>query len=193
MSLGERIKKARLDRNLSQVQLAEGLGVAVVTVRQYESNKREPTIAMICNLAEKLDINPAYLLGMSARKTRFDIENSSFEEEDFIDENGKEFRVVLSDREKSLARLRTLSNYLNKEGIDKVSDLARDLAEIPKYRRDIDNVALIHYFVKKTSTANDVEEDIGKIQVCAINDEALPNNTDPSDDTSTDEQGENDA
>ena len=44
MSIGENIKNIRMQKGLTQKQLAEKSGVAEITIRQYESDKREPKI-----------------------------------------------------------------------------------------------------------------------------------------------------
>ena len=56
-TIGERIKKARELRNMTQSQLGEKLGVTGVTVMRYEKGQREPNIETIFNLAEKLNVS----------------------------------------------------------------------------------------------------------------------------------------
>ena len=63
-TIGERIKKARELRNITQSQLGEKLGVTGVTVMRYEKGQREPNIETIFNLAEKLNVSASYLLGV---------------------------------------------------------------------------------------------------------------------------------
>lgn len=63
-TIGERIKKARELRNMTQSQLGEKLGVTGVTVMRYEKGQREPNIETIFNLAEKLNVSASYLLGV---------------------------------------------------------------------------------------------------------------------------------
>lgn len=63
-TIGERIKKARELRNMTQSQLGEKLGVTGVTVMRYEKGQREPNIETIFNMAEKLNVSASYLLGV---------------------------------------------------------------------------------------------------------------------------------
>ena len=42
MSVGDHIKNARKSAGMTQKELAEKCGAAEITIRQYESNKREP-------------------------------------------------------------------------------------------------------------------------------------------------------
>lgn len=59
----ENLKKARLKRGFSQVQIAEKLGVAKSTYSMYESGKREPNIDTIKKLSLLLDVSIDELFG----------------------------------------------------------------------------------------------------------------------------------
>ena len=43
MNLGEKLKQLRLEKNLTQKQLADRLGVAISAISSYESDTRCPT------------------------------------------------------------------------------------------------------------------------------------------------------
>ena len=60
----ENLKKARLRKGLSQVQLAEQLGVAKSTYSMYESSNREPNVQTIKKIADILNVTTDKLLGM---------------------------------------------------------------------------------------------------------------------------------
>ena len=60
---GELIKTARKNKGLTQKQLAEKTGLAVVTIQQYERNLRQPRLENIQKIAEALDSTPTYLMG----------------------------------------------------------------------------------------------------------------------------------
>ena len=62
--LGERIKELRLERGLSQKELADKIGVATNTISQYESGKSKTSITVLANLAIALDTNTDFLLGL---------------------------------------------------------------------------------------------------------------------------------
>lgn len=62
MSIGSRIKEARKNAKLTQQELAEIIGVAQITIRQYESNKRQPRIEQLDFIAKKLDVDSNWLL-----------------------------------------------------------------------------------------------------------------------------------
>ena len=54
MTTGELIQQRRKAKGLTQKQLAEMLGVAEITIRQYETNKREPKIDKLSRIADAL-------------------------------------------------------------------------------------------------------------------------------------------
>ena len=56
MSIGENIKNIRMQKGLTQKQLAEKSGVAEITIRQYESDKREPKITQLQKIIIALDL-----------------------------------------------------------------------------------------------------------------------------------------
>ena len=62
--LGERIKELRLERVLSQKELADKIGVATNTISQYESGKSKTSITVLANLAIALDTTTDFLLGL---------------------------------------------------------------------------------------------------------------------------------
>ena len=49
LKLGENLKKFRLQRELTQEQLAERAGIHVNTIRKYELGYRKPKIAQLKN------------------------------------------------------------------------------------------------------------------------------------------------
>ncbi len=62
-SLGERIRSARKNRDMSQAQLAVRLGVEQSTIKAWETDKRAPRANRLVMLAGVLDVTFAWLLG----------------------------------------------------------------------------------------------------------------------------------
>lgn len=56
MSYGKMIKAARQDAGLTQAQLADKCGYATITIRQYESEKREPRREQLQKIADALHV-----------------------------------------------------------------------------------------------------------------------------------------
>lgn len=110
MVSGERIKTARLSKNLSQEQLGLLIGVSDVSICGYEKGIRKPTIDKLVKLTEVLDVTMDYLLGKDkivvAENEQFSIKMSN-EEITFINEIRKFSNVhrMISDDPKRIAIL----------------------------------------------------------------------------------------
>lgn len=81
MEFSERIKKLRLEKGVTQVQLAQGLGTSTGTVAMWETGKRMPSFETLCALEEYFDKRMDYILGRSEdasspKPTEADIEQS---------------------------------------------------------------------------------------------------------------------
>ena len=69
MSVGDHIKNARKSAGMTQKELAEKCGAAEITIRQYESNKREPRNEQLMKIARILNVELYDLLGRNKRNT----------------------------------------------------------------------------------------------------------------------------
>lgn len=63
MRLGDRIKKLREGKNISQKELAKELGVTDAMVSMYENDKKNPSLEVITKLAAFFNVSTDYLLG----------------------------------------------------------------------------------------------------------------------------------
>lgn len=63
-NLGETIKNARIEKNLTQPQLAKLVGVSAGMISIWENNINEPKASYIKAIAEVLDVSTDYLLGL---------------------------------------------------------------------------------------------------------------------------------
>ena len=61
--VGERLKKQRTLRALTQAQLADRAGVTTATVARIERDEIEPRMTTLRKLAQGLDVDPATLVG----------------------------------------------------------------------------------------------------------------------------------
>ena len=62
MGLGERIKLKREELGLTQLQLAQALGVTPQHISAIEQEKRLPSISSLAKFAEELGVNIDYLV-----------------------------------------------------------------------------------------------------------------------------------
>ena len=63
MIIGERVKEARINKNYTQEELGDIIGVSKVSICGYETGNRTPTMAMFLKLSDALDVTVDYLLG----------------------------------------------------------------------------------------------------------------------------------
>lgn len=61
--IGNRIRRARLLRNMTADSLADMIGVAAVTLRHIETGANNTSLHTIFNIAETLNVSIDYLLG----------------------------------------------------------------------------------------------------------------------------------
>lgn len=60
---GERIRRLREERGLTQLDLANILNISNVMLSRYENNKRYPDYKTLNRLADYFDVSTDYLLG----------------------------------------------------------------------------------------------------------------------------------
>lgn len=80
----ERLKKLRLERGLSQPDIASRLGIPLTTYRSYEQGKREPNNETILKISDVLNTSTDYLLGNDVIKAADANSSLSHEEQRFL-------------------------------------------------------------------------------------------------------------
>lgn len=68
MTLGERLKKERLKKDINQVELAKYMNVSKQTVSNWENDNRIPDTLTLAKLAEYFNCSTDYLLGIKIYK-----------------------------------------------------------------------------------------------------------------------------
>ena len=63
--LAERLKQLRTEQGMTQVQLAQMLGVSKGTVAMWETSKRKPNFEILSKLSDIFDRRMDYILGYS--------------------------------------------------------------------------------------------------------------------------------
>ncbi len=77
--LNQRIREARMARRMSQVELAEKVGVTKQSLSNWENDNIQPSIEMLTRLAVHLHVSTDYLLGLDDRLF-IEVSNLSIEE-----------------------------------------------------------------------------------------------------------------
>lgn len=131
MTIGETIKKIRIDKQISQKQLADKLGTSPQNLAQYESGKRKPKIETLHRIALALNVGlDAFLtdeeLHLFEDMTKLYLNSDSeIQELESLDERtSQENYLMVKFRE------------LNEKGQKKVTDYIDDLTQIPEYKKN---------------------------------------------------------
>ena len=66
--LNGRIREIRMAKKMSQVELANILGVTKQSVSNWENDNIQPSIEMLIKLAKALSVSSDYLLGIDERR-----------------------------------------------------------------------------------------------------------------------------
>ena len=67
-TFAERIKELRLEKNLTQTQLGEIIGVKHFSIYSYEKGRACPEMKSLVALADYFDVSMDYLAGRTDRK-----------------------------------------------------------------------------------------------------------------------------
>nr|DAH43182.1 MAG TPA: Repressor protein CI [Caudoviricetes sp.] len=70
MDFSQIVKQLRLERGMTQQELANMVGLTKVTISQYETGKRKPSFEMIEALADVFHVDMNYLLGFTDKISR---------------------------------------------------------------------------------------------------------------------------
>lgn len=68
VNMGEKLKSLRLEKKLTQKQVADMIGLAISAVSSYESGNRYPSYDVLVQLARIFHVSTDYLLGMTDKR-----------------------------------------------------------------------------------------------------------------------------
>ena len=66
--LGKRMKEVRKEKNLRQSDVADILGVALISYQRYEAGERELTAPVLADFAKYFGVSTDYLLGLTDQR-----------------------------------------------------------------------------------------------------------------------------
>lgn len=147
--VGNRIKEARIKADMSQIELANALGLSKGTISRYELSSREPRYSQLCAIADVLNVPVQQLAGP------FSDEDDSASTEPAITLNLEERR--LKRQEQIILKLfNTLSMKGKAEAVRRLSELS----QLPEYRQALTLPhALILYVSQENKADYYVTED----------------------------------
>lgn len=68
MNMGDKLKSLRIEKKLTQKQVADRIGLAISAVSSYESGSRYPSYDVLVRLAHIFHVSTDYLLGMTDKR-----------------------------------------------------------------------------------------------------------------------------
>lgn len=156
MDIGGKIKEMRNAAGLTQSQLAQLSGVAPITIRQYETGKRQPRIEQLQKIAKALKVSVAVFLPEKLERKYLEYENIAHDiKRDMIDsavdyeeyESARKTKIsdiqiglILGEnRRKRLEKINASFDKLNDDGQQKAVERLEELAEIPRYQKSSDD------------------------------------------------------
>ena len=69
MEIKNRIKKLRIERKVTQRDIAEGIGVSPVSIQRFEYGTVRPSLDTLIALADYFDVSLDYLVGRTDDKS----------------------------------------------------------------------------------------------------------------------------
>ena len=131
MNFSDRLREARKRSGLTQMQIAEKLGITAQSYSQYETGKRRPKEETRKRIADALGVLPGDLLQDGLYPTSQEIAAMKRGAESVTDERRLEIEEKrlsnLIDRKKKM---------LNISGKQRAAEYMDDLTKIPEYRKD---------------------------------------------------------
>lgn len=124
MTVGERIQAARKKAGMKQSDLAGKLGVAVITIGQYERGKREPRLEQFKRIASALDVDVNWLMNGQTLEER---------DQAWKDKVARLYEEANSWKE-GKDRINAAFDSLNTSGQQEAVKRVEELTEIPRYQ-----------------------------------------------------------
>lgn len=91
MDMGDKLRSLRMEKKLTQKQVAERIGLAISAVSSYESNNRYPSYEALIKLARMFHVSTDYLLGITDKRN-IEVTGLDEEEIELITQIAEKFR-----------------------------------------------------------------------------------------------------
>lgn len=131
-TFGEVLKKLRLEKSLTQTELADKLGISKSTISMYENGNREPDFETLEHIADFFNVNLSYLIGETSQTVNKTAEKNGFKHKVPLSEGGTNefpegFKMIrraaikLNDKEKEKL-LQIMKAYIADDEEDEVEN-----------------------------------------------------------------------
>ena len=155
MELGDRIKKLRNEKNISQEQLAEMADISLSSIRKYEANMRNPRPDQLNRIAEVFEISPYALKEIDVKS-----DSDLFAILVQLNRNGKFVFEAEKDSDGSCIP-ETVSISFENSGINSHLALYMDMLEKKEeFKRNSDDLSKAELSRKLEEIDNNIEEAI---------------------------------
>ena len=149
MTVGERIKEQRKNYGLTQKQLAEKMGVAEITIRQYELGKRIPSLDVLQNIAEAIEVSLRDLIPPNGESNEQLAEKSRWLSSEFDSCSDHELKELAVKIIHTLNRI--FSQYQEIQGLVDF--------RVPNDRnREYDDIEVLHHCRTVTELSGDISQ-----------------------------------
>lgn len=95
--MGEKLKSLRIEKNYTQKQISERIGLAISAVSSYESGARYPSYDVLVKLSRIYHVSTDYLLGVTSQRT-IDVSDLDNEEIELVSQLVEKFRKLHNTR-----------------------------------------------------------------------------------------------
>lgn len=148
MTLGEKIKQLRFNKNMTQDELAAKIGATKGSISNYEKNKRVPHFPVISAIAGVFDINVDELLSC-------------------MDADGENIKITTPEKQLDNIQVRRVKKLtaafirLSEETQLKVIGYIEEISRIPAYQRTLSSVFIqyiLNTYMLSYAPLNETEE-----------------------------------
>lgn len=112
IELGSRIRQARADRNMSQIELAEACGISVPYVSDIERGKKCFSVDILLRIAQALQVSTDWLLRLDIPQTDYAY---STEAAELLKDCSQDEAALLIDLMSSMKQTMRKRGHLRKE------------------------------------------------------------------------------
>lgn len=171
MTIAKRIKQARIDQNMTQLQLADAMGVSYQAVSNWERGNSMPDISKLSDLCSTLHLTVDELLGMEEAKTT--AVTKAMEKEELTVEELKEVAPMLPPEQvKEQVESKWSIPMPDMSFLKKLPDMIKGIVS----KENMEQIQIAAEAVRETFNEETVEQlkAMGNVKVAISNDKETP-------------------